>query len=108
MNIAPLILAAQVCVLIDVADTNPEKYPNIASEVENHLNSFEVFHGKVTCFDLSKQYYMQYHLFDRPGEVWYGTKCKYVPKESDEGKTLVYHGQNGSSICPIVDTKPWH
>lgn len=101
--------ADNVCVTIDVGDTKPDDslYPNMASEVEDHMSWFEVHHGAVTCFDLNKQYYMQYYLYQRPGnQIWYGTKCKYIPKSEDQGKTLVYKGVNGSSICPVVETSP--
>jgi hypothetical protein len=96
------ILIASVCLFIDVADTNPpDAYPNMASEVENYQSTFTVKNGQKSCFDLSKDYYMQYYLFDKPGEVWYGTKCRYNPKPEDDGKTLHYVGANGSSFCPV-------
>jgi hypothetical protein len=100
--------ATNVCVYIDVGDTSPDKqYPDMASDVDDYQSWFEVHHGEITCFDLAKQYYMQYYLYERPGhQIWYGTKCKYEPKPEHEGKTLVYKGDNGSSICPVVDRKP--
>lgn len=102
----PLIIAS-VCLFIDVADTNPsDSHPNMAYEVKDFQNGFPVKHGKKSCFDLSKQYYMQYFLVERGRETWYGTKCRYEPRPEDEGKTLVYKGYNGEDLCPVVGSKP--
>ena len=96
----------EVCLIIDVGDTNPGKYPNIATEFEDFQNSINVHDQELACFDLSKKYYMQYFLLETQTYVLYGTKCFYAPKAEDEGKTLVFDGENGSSPCPVVETPP--
>lgn len=93
----------QVCLTIDQKDTGHPKYPNQATEVADYNKSFDVFHGKIACFDLSKQYYMQYFLWETGNYIVYGTRCRYVPKPEDDGKILVYEGNSGATTCPVVE-----
>lgn len=93
----------EVCLKIDENKTAHKKYPNIATEVENFQNSYNVFHMQEFCFDLSKQYYMQYFLWETSRTIVYGTKCIYEPKIEDTGKVLVYDGESGSTPCLIKD-----
>ncbi len=92
-----------VCLYIDQADTGHKKYPNMATEVDDHTKSFKVYHEQEACFDLNKNYYMQYFLWENRNVIVYGTRCRYEPKLEDEGKTLRYDGYSGSTPCPIVD-----
>lgn len=93
----------EVCLIIDQKDTGHAKYPNIATEVENFTQSFNVFHGKKFCFDLSKNYYMQYFLWETSNTIVYGTKCLYEPKKEDDGKVLLYEGESGGTLCPVKE-----
>lgn len=93
----------QVCVIIDQLDTGNKKYPNQATEVDDHNKSFDVFHKQEACFDLDKKYYMQYFLWENANVVVYGTRCRYEPKPEDDGKILRYEGFSGGTPCPVVD-----
>lgn len=95
----------EVCLTIDQKDTGHKKYANIATEVEDFTQSFKVFHGQKFCFDLSKNYYMQYFLWETSTTIVYGTKCFYEPKKDDENKILLYEGESGGTPCPIVDSE---
>lgn len=93
----------QVCVIIDQMDTGDKKYPNQATEVDDHTQFFNVYHQQEACFDLNKKYYMQYFLWENRNVVVYGTRCRYEPKPEDEGKILRYEGFSGGTLCPVVD-----
>lgn len=96
------LLIASVCLFIDVADTNPsDSHPNMAADIHDFDNVFPVKNGKKSCFEVSKQYYMQYFLQENGRETWYGTKCTYQPKPEDDGKTLVYEGYSSANVCPV-------
>lgn len=93
----------RVCVLIDLHDTGHDKYPNIATEVDNVEKFFNVHHKQKACFDLKKHYYLQYFLWEDGNTTMYGTRCRYEPKPEDEGKLLRYEGESGDTLCPVVD-----
>jgi|SRR5579871_4658085 len=92
-----------VCLTIDQVDTGHPKHPNQATLVNNHTESFYVYHRKEACFDLSEQYYMQYFLWETENSIVYGTRCYYQPDAKHAGKVLRYDGQSGSTPCSIVD-----
>jgi hypothetical protein len=103
--VSPTILGEieKVCLIIDERDTTNPKHPNIATEVEDFTKSYTVSHGKKFCFDLSKNYYMQYFLWETSHTIVYGTKCLYEPKKEDDGKVLLYEGESGGTPCPVQE-----
>jgi hypothetical protein len=92
----------QVCVRIDGQKTSHPDYPNQATEVGNHLNSFYVYHGKTSCFDGEKSYYLQHFLWETPNTIVYGTICRYTPKIEHEGYIVQFIGESGSYDCPVI------
>jgi hypothetical protein len=93
----------EVCLTIDVRDTGNKNFPNHATEVKYVSNSFSVYHEKEACFQLDREYYMQYFLWQRGRTTVYGTRCRYVPSIEDEGMVLQYKGMSGGTKCPIVE-----
>jgi hypothetical protein len=91
----------QVCLTIDTQGTENSGFRNQAWNVKDPADFFYVNHGKESCFDLSKSYYMSYFLYRTSNTIVYGTICRYNPKAEDSGKVLRFIGNNGNSICPI-------
>jgi hypothetical protein len=92
---------AKVCLTIDTQGTESPDFRNQAWNVKDPGDFFYVDPGKVSCFELSKAYYMSYFLYRTSNTIVYGTICRYQPKIEDSGKTLRFIGNSGGSVCPI-------
>ncbi len=95
------LFAEEVCLYIDSDGTSSEEWPNLIMPKGAAGKSKKIHHGEKYCFDMKYEYYMQYFLYQSGRSTVYGTKCRYVPRTDDEGKTVLIRGYNGNSICEV-------